>query len=48
MCEGIVVENGTKREREREMLFTLLNSYSGYISLELEVAVLRASYCLLR
>ena len=46
MCEAIVVENGT--EREREMLFTLLNPYSSYISLELEVAVLRASYCLLR
>lgn len=46
MCEAIVVKNGTKRERE--ILFILLNPYNCYISLELEVAVLRARYCLLR
>ena len=46
MCEAIVVKKGTKRERER--LFILLNPYNSYISLELEVTVLRARYCLLR
>ena len=37
-----------EREKEREILFILLNPYNSYISLELEVAVLRARYCLLR
>ena len=36
------------KERERERLFILLNPYNSYISLELEVTVLRARYCLLR
>ena len=46
MCEAILVKNGTKRERET--LFILLNPYNSYISLKLEVAVLRARYCLLK
>ena len=40
--------SGELDKERKEMLFTFSNPYSSYISLELGVAVLRASYCLLR